>query len=69
MGSGGKQTRPTSSNAADQTPLACNHPLVDGHKRTAWVFARLFLALNNVDLRFAPEDDRGDARAGRGGGE
>lgn len=36
--------------------IARNHPFVDGNKRTAWVFARLFLALNNVDLRFAPED-------------
>lgn len=33
-----------------------NHPFVDGNKRTAWVFARLFLALNDVELRFAPED-------------
>lgn len=36
--------------------IARNHPFVDGNKRTAWVFARLFLALNGVELRFEPED-------------
>ena len=36
--------------------IARNHPFVDGNKRTAWVFARLFLALNAVDIRFTPED-------------
>lgn len=36
--------------------IARNHPFVDGNKRTAWVFARLFLLLNGVTLRFAPED-------------
>jgi len=36
--------------------IARNHPFVDGNKRTAWVFARLFLALNGIALRFAPED-------------
>ena len=36
--------------------IARNHPYVDGNKRTAWVFARLFLALNGAALRFAPED-------------
>jgi death-on-curing protein len=36
--------------------IARNHPFVDGNKRTAWVFARLFLALNGAVLRFAPED-------------
>ena len=36
--------------------IARNHPFVDGNKRTAWVFARLFLALNGVKLRFAPEE-------------
>lgn len=36
--------------------IARNHPFVDGNKRTAWVFARLFLALNGVALRFTPED-------------
>lgn len=36
--------------------IARNHPFVDGNKRTAWVFARLFLALNGVALRFEPEE-------------
>lgn len=36
--------------------IARNHPFVDGNKRTGWVFARLFLALNGVELRFMPED-------------
>jgi death-on-curing protein len=36
--------------------IARNHPFFDGNKRTAWVFARLFLALNGLALRFAPED-------------
>ena len=33
-----------------------NHPFVDGNKRTAWVFARLFLMLNGINLRFEAED-------------
>ena len=36
--------------------VARNHPFVDGNKRTAWVLARLFLALNGVTLSFEPED-------------
>jgi death-on-curing protein len=36
--------------------VARNHPFVDGNKRTAWVLARLFLALNAHELRFTPED-------------
>lgn len=36
--------------------IARNHPFVDGNKRTAWVFARLFLTLNGVELSFEPED-------------
>ncbi|MBK8631631.1 MAG: type II toxin-antitoxin system death-on-curing family toxin [Sphingomonadales bacterium] len=36
--------------------VARNHPFVDGNKRTAWVLARLFLMLNTVTLRFAPEE-------------
>lgn len=36
--------------------IARNHPFVDGNKRTAWVVARLFLALNDVDLRFGKEE-------------
>jgi death-on-curing protein len=36
--------------------VARNHPFVDGNKRTAWVLARLFLALNGVALAYTPED-------------
>lgn len=36
--------------------VAKNHPFVDGNKRTAWVLARLFLALNGVTLSFAPDE-------------
>lgn len=30
--------------------VACNHPFVDGNKRTAYVAAELFLALNGIAL-------------------
>ena len=36
--------------------LARNHPFTDGNKRTAWILARLFLALNDVRIAFDPED-------------
>lgn len=36
--------------------VARNHPFVDGNKRTAWVLARLFLALNHVEIAFNPAD-------------
>lgn len=36
--------------------VARNHPFVDGNKRTAWVLARLFIALNNVQLAFTSEE-------------
>lgn len=36
--------------------VARNYPFADGNKRTAWVLARLFLALNGVTIVFAPED-------------
>lgn len=36
--------------------IARNHPFVDGNKRTAWVFARLFLKLNGCVLSFAPKE-------------
>jgi death-on-curing protein len=36
--------------------VARNHPFTDGNKRTAWVLARLFLALNNVQINFAPQE-------------
>jgi len=32
--------------------IARNHPFIDGNKRTAWVMARLFLAINDLDLQF-----------------
>jgi len=35
--------------------LARNHPFVDGNKRTAWVLARLFLALNGHSLAYTAE--------------
>lgn len=42
--------------AAHAFGVAKNHPFIDGNKRTAWVLARLFLALNNVPLVFTPGD-------------
>lgn len=36
--------------------LARNHGFVDGNKRTAWICARLFLKINNVELRFEKAD-------------
>lgn len=38
--------------AAHAYGIARNHPFVEGNKRTAWVAARLFLALNDVTLAF-----------------
>ena len=35
--------------------MARNHPGTDGHKRTAWAPARLFLALGDIRILFAPE--------------
>ena len=32
--------------------IARNHPFTDGNKRTAWVIARSFLALNAVEIAF-----------------
>jgi death-on-curing protein len=42
--------------AAYALGIARNHPFVDGNKRTAWVAARLFLALNDVRLTFEKAD-------------
>jgi death on curing protein len=42
--------------AAHAYGVARNHPFSDGNKRTAWVLARLFLALNGATIRFAPEE-------------
>ncbi len=36
--------------------IARNHPFADGNKRTAWVLARLFLAINNYKIEFDPID-------------
>ena len=36
--------------------IARNDAFVDGNKRTAWVVARLFLALNGAKLRYDKED-------------
>jgi death-on-curing protein len=36
--------------------LARSHPFTDGNKRTAWVLARLFLALNGRTLSYTAED-------------
>ena len=36
--------------------LARNHPFADGNKRTAWVAARVFLAINGYRLEFDPHD-------------
>lgn len=36
--------------------VARNHPFTDGHKRTAWVLARTFLALNNRHIVFEREE-------------
>ena len=36
--------------------VARNHPFADGNKRTSWVLARLFLALNGHHLRFESAD-------------
>ncbi|WBX83947.1 type II toxin-antitoxin system death-on-curing family toxin [Sphingosinicella microcystinivorans] len=47
---------PATLAAAYAFGVARNHPFVDGNKRTAWVLARLFLALNGHELRFGAED-------------
>lgn len=36
--------------------IARNHPFADGNKRTAWVMARLFLKLNEIEIAFLAED-------------
>ena len=42
--------------AAYPFAIARNHPFVDSNTRTAWVMARLFLALNAVHIRYRPEE-------------
>ncbi|GAA3372018.1 type II toxin-antitoxin system death-on-curing family toxin [Streptomyces sannanensis] len=36
--------------------IATNHPFVDGNKRTAWLAAATFLAVNDVDLAGVDQD-------------
>ncbi|MFJ4774795.1 type II toxin-antitoxin system death-on-curing family toxin [Streptomyces sp. NPDC088762] len=36
--------------------IATNHPLVDGNKRTAWLAAATFLAVNGADLADCDQD-------------
>ncbi len=36
--------------------IAINHPLVDGNKRTAWLAAATFLAVNGIDLADVDQD-------------
>ena len=47
---------PASLAAAYAYGVARNHPFADGNKRTAWVLARLFLALNGHVLTFDQQD-------------
>ena len=47
---------PAALAAAYAFGVARNHPFVDGNKRTAWVVARVFLAINGYALDFAPRD-------------
>jgi death-on-curing protein len=47
---------PATLAAAYAFGIARNHPFVDGNKRTAWVLARLFLALNGHRLVFDKMD-------------
>jgi death-on-curing protein len=42
--------------AANAFGIVRNHPFVDGNKRTGWVLARLFLALNAVQISFDAAD-------------
>ena len=47
---------PAALAAAYAYGVARNHPFADGNKRTAWVLARLFLALNGHVLTFDQQD-------------
>ena len=50
------ESDPCALAAAYAFGIARNHLFADGNKRTAWVLARLFLALNGITIRFAAED-------------
>jgi death-on-curing protein len=58
QGFGGAEFYPTLHEKAAALAyfLSKNHGFADGNKRTAWVVARLFLALNGSALRFDPAD-------------
>lgn len=47
---------PAALAAAYAFGIARNHPFVDGNKRTAWVLARLYLAINGHKLQFTPAE-------------
>jgi death-on-curing protein len=47
---------PAALAAAYAFGVARNHPFVDGNKRTAWVLARLFLAINGHKIAFDAAD-------------
>ena len=47
---------PAALAAAYAYGIARNHPFADGNKRTAWVLARLFLALNGHVLMFDQQE-------------
>ena len=49
-------TDPAALAAAYAYGIARNHPFADGNKRTAWVTARLFLALNGYKISFDKSD-------------
>jgi len=42
--------------AAYLVHIACNHPFVDGNKRTAWIATRVFLRLNGYQLKPRQKD-------------
>jgi death-on-curing protein len=50
------KTDPAELAAAYAYGIARNHPFADGNKRTAWVVARLFLAVNGQKLAFDKVD-------------
>ena len=58
---------PAALAAAYAFGIARNHPFIDGNKRTAWVIARLFLALNGYRLEFTAPDAIGAVLALAGG--
>ena len=47
---------PAALAAAYAFGVARNHPFIDGNKRTTWVLARLFLALNGYKITFTAQE-------------